>query len=1020
MRLIVNLKKGLITLSLLGLITLAMLPLNVVEAQDVTLFKVTIIAPGNANMVRRQWGEMFANSLRQLGIDARVVFLGWTGVFDRVLTPPLDIVGKTWDEGGYDIQLVGWAPGLLPEPRQLYYGGDPAFFAPTGQNYPLWNNSEANALLDTFITSTDPDVQIQSLQAWQSLFYNEVPASQIFYSSTPAVVTPELGGPALSDTVTGSGEGWLYFNVQVDPEWLTGKTEVVYASTGEIESLIPPLSKSWYDTIINSAIFNGLAEVAPDLSDLAIPALLTGWTASENGFKWTWTCRSGVKWHDGEDFSADDVVFSLWALMNADAGSQFKRYYQSVYGDNVKFTYTDASSTTLGTGTRVGNITAVNATTVEVWLPELALDKPYGYFDPYLLTFANNIIPKHIFENMDPLAWTDSPFNTGVGAITIDGTTYTGPIGTGPYKWEEYDAVNQLVHLEKFADYWDKTALEASGLFGVTDYYIRFIADKTPALAALKNDEVDMLDPNYQMQIDIPTIDPAWGKVLLQEGAGRQEIGYNMRHPIFGTGVDTPLGQSAPSRAAEAARYVRTAFDYAVPRHLIIDNLLGGFGQPGATPILPTQPYYNSAISPRPYDLSKAAEYLEKAGYTVPPPPAPPEYEFFVGMSLSIRGTYTDPGAGGIIPNRELELRETTDNETFETVAITTTDYAGRYFFTATPDEEGTYYYWLYDRQFAAVSDVYNGTYLRSLTVSSFSDACTSVVNATLVSINGTIATIKTDLGMLEVKLDILNATIVTIEGKMVAIETDMGVIRADLDTIDAKLALLNNTVATIQTGMGTIETDISNVQLRVTTINGTTATMQTTLGTIEGRITSIEENMVTIETDIGTIWTILEEWTGETSSPISTPLGDFQILVLTTSTLEGPIEFYDNTLTLNVSGPSGTVGKTNVVIPEQLLAGIESSIDKVFVTIDNEQVLFSYTEQAEAYVLQIICTHSEHTIKVYLAGLPPTPFQAWVIAILVLIVAVATGAAFYILKIRKPRIASDTKSSQTYLTAQP
>lgn len=723
-----NLKKVLPMLSLVLLLTLAMLPLNIVKAQDETLFKVTIIAPGNANMVRRQWGQIFANSLKQLGIDARVVFLGWTGVFDRVLTPPLDIVGKTWDEGGFDIQLVGWTPGLIPEPRQLYYGGDPAFFAPTGQNYPLWNNSEANTLLDTFITSTDPDVQNQSLQAYQSIFFNDLPSSQIYYESRPCVVTPELTGPALNDTITGAGPGWLYFNAQVNPEWLKGKTEVVYASTGEITDLIPPLSNSWYDVIIYHPMFNGLAQVKADLSDLSIPGLLTNWTSSENGFKWTFTCREGVKWHDGEDFSADDVVFTLWALMGHPK-SQFVGYYQSVYGNNAKFTCVNdcdlwgGKSTTVGTGTRVGNITAVNATTVTVWLPELAGGKPYGYFDPYLLTFDNNIIPKHVFEKLPIVEWDTSVFNTGVGSKTIGGVTYTGPVGTGPYKWVSYDAVNQIVELEKFADYWNKTALEAAGLFEVEKYYIRFIVDKTPALAALKNDEVDMLDPNYQMQIDIPTIDPAWGKVLHQEGAGRQEIGYNHRHPIFGTGVDTPLGQEDPTKAAEAARYVRIAFDYAVPRQLIIDNLLAGFGEPGATNMLPTQPYYNTSITPREYDLTKSKEYLEKAGYTVPALPAPPAPEFIVGMSTSIRGTYTDPDTGGVVPNRELELRETTDNETFETVAVTNTDYSGRYFFTTTPTEAGTYYYWLYDRKFAAVDEAYNGTYVKSVTVKTFSDS---------------------------------------------------------------------------------------------------------------------------------------------------------------------------------------------------------------------------------------------------------------------------------------------------------
>ncbi len=48
-----------------------------------------------------------------------------------------------------------------------------------------------------------------------------------------------------------------------------------------------------------------------------------------------------------------------------------------------------------------------------------------------------------------------------------------------------------------------------------------------------------MLDYNYQMQTDIPSIDPSWGKVINLQGVGRQEFGYNMESPIFGTGVQT-------------------------------------------------------------------------------------------------------------------------------------------------------------------------------------------------------------------------------------------------------------------------------------------------------------------------------------------------------------------------------------------------------------------------------------------------------------------------------------------------
>jgi len=147
-------RKVLLMLSLVVLLTLAMLPLNIVKAQDETLFSVTIIAPGNANMLRRQWGQIIANSFIQLGIDARVVYLGWADVYARVMTPLPENVGKTYDEGGYDIELIGYTPGTLPNPSQIYYGSAEAF-APTGNNYYLYNNTEANALMDIFLTTTN-------------------------------------------------------------------------------------------------------------------------------------------------------------------------------------------------------------------------------------------------------------------------------------------------------------------------------------------------------------------------------------------------------------------------------------------------------------------------------------------------------------------------------------------------------------------------------------------------------------------------------------------------------------------------------------------------------------------------------------------------------------------------------------------------------------------------------------------------------------------------------------------------
>jgi|WetSurMetagenome_2_1015567.scaffolds.fasta_scaffold05963_2 ABC-type transport system substrate-binding protein len=733
-----GLNKKLLTLVLIAALAASMLaPLTeVVSAQHSSIFSVTLIAPGNANLLRRQWTQVFASNLQQLGIDAKVVYLGWTPVYDRVLTPATDMVGKTYDQGGFDVLALGWTPGTVPEPRQTYYGGDPAFFAPTGQNYYLWNNETSNTILDNFITSTSDSEKASLLDQWQKVYYDDVPASQIMYQAAPAIVNPAIGN--LYKPATGGGEGWLYFNAEPYPQLLTrsdGKTSITYCSTSSIDSLNPPESNSWYDTIVYTPIFDGLAEVWPTmngLSDLQTPALLTSWSHSTDGFTWTFNCRQGVTWQDGQPFSADDVVFSLWALMNAETGSQFVGYYQSVYGDNVKFTYSDGTTVTLGNGNRTGTITATDKNTVTATLPVIANGKPYGDFEPFLLSLANNMIPKHIFTNIAPADWSTSPFNTGTGSMTINGVTYTGPVGTGPYKWVSYDPTAQVIHLQKYDNYWNATGLQSMGLFQIKDYYIRFIADKTSALAALKNGEVDMLDYNYQMQTDIPSVDASWGKVLNLNGVGRQEFGYNMQHPIFGTGVDTPVGKTDPSKAAAAARDVRVAFDYAIPRQQIINSLLSGYGTPASTPMLPSQPYYDSSIKARPYDLDQARHYLELAGYTPPTSNG--------AGTVNIAGIYNDT-SGNPVGNVTVTLYQGTKNDTSSLTAIShfTTDENGFFSFTVNPSSTGTYYYYIQEDTTGPY------TYLQSATVggtSSFFGSTTLILIIAIIVIVVVIAAV--------------------------------------------------------------------------------------------------------------------------------------------------------------------------------------------------------------------------------------------------------------------------------------
>jgi hypothetical protein len=145
-------------------------------------------------------------------------------------------------------------------------------------------------------------------------------------------------------------------------------------------------------------------------------------------------------------------------------------------------------------------------------------------------------------------------------------------------------------------------------------------------------------------------------------------------------------------------------------------------------------------------------------------------------------------------------------------------------------------------------------------------------MNATLVRIEGDVATINTNIGPIQLNLMAIRADLIGVQNDLAIISSTLGEIEVKLDDINATLVALDGTVATIETDIGAIETDIGNLQLAVTSIEGDTATIDTSLGTIQGRITSIEGDTATIETDIGTVKTEISD-VKSAQGGLSTPL---------------------------------------------------------------------------------------------------------------------------------------------------
>ncbi len=145
----------------------------------------------------------------------------------------------------------------------------------------------------------------------------------------------------------------------------------------------------------NRVLFDGLTKPGKDLAPA--PDLAESWSASADGLSWTFKLRAGVKWSDGQAFSADDVAFTFNDVV-----------LNKALGANGAGNFSALTS-----------VTVIDPSTVR-----FDLARPFAALPAYL-AYNAGILPKHVLS-ADPLKNTS--FNKGV------------PVSTGPFKVEKYTA----------------------------------------------------------------------------------------------------------------------------------------------------------------------------------------------------------------------------------------------------------------------------------------------------------------------------------------------------------------------------------------------------------------------------------------------------------------------------------------------------------------------------------------------------------------------------------------------------
>lgn len=530
---------------------------------------------------RMIWTDLIGKQFARLGIDVNASFLPPSAIIARRNTD----AGKTHVDGGWDMYSERiYYSGLTPMPETLFHSKN---MPPNGQNYYRIGDKQIDEAIERFSRAIKPEERKAAIGDFMKRWYEIEPIHIVFYPEEVIITNPKLKGmdeTTYNPVFYPHPENWTI-------EGATGDVTATFASWQPPSQLIPMYSSGYNEANIFGPAYNRLLEYDSWENKKLVSALAESVTGSEDGKTWTIKLRQGVKWHSGEEFTAEDVKFTWDTILDKAYSSLYQAPLMAVFGsaDAYKVTGKHEIVVTLG---------EANNMFYDFMLPVIA------------------IMPKHAYQDIKPEQMRGHVISTWLGSFpvkTSDGKVFEakGAVGTGPWIPQGFDPARKAYKYVKNENYWKKT----DG--NVKTYYLVNIQGADAVLSAIKSGSIDAHDPMYDVGGLLDTIDPSWGKVNRFDSFKWMQTCLNMAHPIWGTGVETPLGKKEPARAAEAAMYVRKAMSHMIPREQIIKNIVGGLGKPGTVPIPFTSEYYDhAALKPIAFDFNLAKQYMEKAGYT--------------------------------------------------------------------------------------------------------------------------------------------------------------------------------------------------------------------------------------------------------------------------------------------------------------------------------------------------------------------------------------------------------------------
>ena len=283
------------------------------------------------------------------------------------------------------------------------------------------------------------------------------------------------------------------------------------------------------------------------------PYVAESWEMSEDQLTLSIKIREGIKFTDGTDLDAEDVAFTLEAIMHPD--------------------YTGARASSLRD---VESIEVVDKHNLKIHLK-----KPSA---PLLTNINYGILSKEAFEGYSIAEMEKAP------------ASMDAPVGAGPYKLKEY-VRGQYVVMERNPDWF--MSEQYGGAPFIETLTFKIIPDSQTALAALQNGEIDRLTPEAS---DVAMLETQFADKLTAYNWDRNGFGYMTLNN---------------SKAPLDDKRVRQALTLGLDREAIITGVLEDRATIPPGPIPPISWAYDDSIEVLERDVEKAKQLLEEAGFVM-------------------------------------------------------------------------------------------------------------------------------------------------------------------------------------------------------------------------------------------------------------------------------------------------------------------------------------------------------------------------------------------------------------------